>query len=468
MPWTSWRDRPLYVQDGDRVTGRSVTAEQYGRFLIDVFEEWVRRDVGEVYVQMFDVALANWVGEPPGLCVHSETCGLALALEHTGDVYSCDHFVEPRYRLGNIRRRTCSTLVASPQQRQFGLDKRETLPQYCLDCDVRFACHGGCPKDRFIETPDGEPGLNYLCAGFKAFFHHVDRPMRIMGALLREDRRAVRDRRPLRSRGRPPRAQRPVHLRQRREVEALPRRRPRRGAPMTEVSAAVAPESPARSRLRRIVSWGVVIVVIGAAAYLLGWDIGGWFGDLWDTITEISFGYLVAACVAQDPADDAHRLRLVLDPPLRVSGYAFRLVLACYAISVALNGFLPANLGTLVMLLMFTTLIAGATFSSVLGAYVVEKIFFTLIGAFVYLYLFLKWRAPSTSSSSSPTPTPGRPRSSCSGSCTCSSCSSAPSGPGSSSGGTRPRRAERSSPSRASTCCASSPRRCSPGARASG
>jgi uncharacterized protein len=188
VPWTSWRDRPLYVQDGDAVTGRSVTAEQYGRFLIDVFEEWVRRDVGTVYVQMFDVALANWVGEPPSLCVHSETCGLALALEHTGDLYSCDHFVEPKHKLGNIRMTHMLELVDSPKQRQFGLEKRETLPQYCLDCDVRFACHGGCPKDRFIHTPDGEPGLNYLCAGFKAFFHHVDGPMRTMGALLAQGR----------------------------------------------------------------------------------------------------------------------------------------------------------------------------------------------------------------------------------------------------------------------------------------
>ena len=184
VPWNSWRDRPLYVQQGDCVTGRSVTAEQYGRFLIDVFEEWVRRDVGEVYVQMFDVALANWVGEPPGLCIHSETCGLALALEHTGDLYSCDHFVEPSYRLGNIRQTHMLELVSSPMQRQFGLDKRDTLPRYCLECDVRFACHGGCPKDRFIETPDGEPGLNYLCAGYKAFFHHVDRPMHLMAERL--------------------------------------------------------------------------------------------------------------------------------------------------------------------------------------------------------------------------------------------------------------------------------------------
>lgn len=186
-PRTSWRDRPLYVQAGTHVGERSVTADQYGRFLIDVFEDWVRHDVGDVYVQMFDVALANWAGEPPGLCVHSETCGLALALEHTGDLYSCDHFVEPRYRLGNIREEHMLELVSSPQQAQFGRDKRDTLPQYCLDCDVRFACHGGCPKDRFTLTPTGDPGLNYLCAGFKAFFHHVDRPMRIMSRLLADD-----------------------------------------------------------------------------------------------------------------------------------------------------------------------------------------------------------------------------------------------------------------------------------------
>jgi serine-type anaerobic sulfatase-maturating enzyme len=185
VPWSSWRDRRLYRQEGTHVTNRSVTGRQYGRFLIDVFEEWVRRDVGEVYVQMFDVALANWVGEPPGLCIHSETCGLALELEHTGDLYSCDHFVEPRYPLGNIKEQHMLELVSSPQQRQFGLDKRETLPQYCLDCDVRFACHGGCPKDRFIETPDGEPRLNYLCSGYKEFFHHIDGPMRFMAEQLR-------------------------------------------------------------------------------------------------------------------------------------------------------------------------------------------------------------------------------------------------------------------------------------------
>ena len=170
------------------MTGRSVTAEQYGLFLNGVFDEWVHHDVGEVFVQMFDVALANWYGEPPSLCVHSKTCGLALAMEHNGDMYSCDHFVEPGYLLGNIRQTPMSELVASAQQRKFGEDKFDKLPRYCLECDVRFACHGGCPKDRFISTPEGEPGLNYLCAGYKLFFHHIDRPMRIMSDLLRQNR----------------------------------------------------------------------------------------------------------------------------------------------------------------------------------------------------------------------------------------------------------------------------------------
>jgi uncharacterized protein len=186
--WNSWRDRPLYVQEGRRVTSRSVSAEGYGRFLIDVFEDWVRRDVGTVYVQMFDVTLANRAGEPPHLCVHSETCGRALAMEHTGDLYSCDHFVEPRYRLGNIMERPMHELVFSPAQVRFGQAKRDTLPRMCRDCDVRFACHGGCPKDRFLRTPDGENGLNYLCKGYKEFFHHVDRPIRLMSALLAHQR----------------------------------------------------------------------------------------------------------------------------------------------------------------------------------------------------------------------------------------------------------------------------------------
>jgi uncharacterized protein len=176
------------VPYGDTVTERSVGPEAWGSFLIGVFEEWVRRDVGEVYVQPFDVALANWYGEPSGLCVHAPTCGTALALEFNGDVYACDHFVEPAYLRGNIGEQHLRELVASPEQVQFGEDKRDRLPRYCLECDVRFACHGGCPKDRFVTTPDGEPGLNYLCPGFKAFFHHVDAPLRRMCVLLGEDR----------------------------------------------------------------------------------------------------------------------------------------------------------------------------------------------------------------------------------------------------------------------------------------
>jgi uncharacterized protein len=176
------------VPYGDTVTERSVGPAQWGEFLIGVFEDWVRRDVGEVYVQHFDVALANWHGEPPGICVHSPTCGTALAMEFNGDVYSCDHFVEPAYLLGNIRDRHLAEFVASPEQVRFGEDKAARLPGVCRRCDVRFACHGGCPKDRFTNAPDGEPGLNYLCPGYEAFFRHVDRPMRRMCELLRQGR----------------------------------------------------------------------------------------------------------------------------------------------------------------------------------------------------------------------------------------------------------------------------------------
>ena len=181
-------ERPLYTQSGTQITDRSVNAKKYGTFLTTIFDEWVRHDVGRIYVQMFDVALGAWVGQPGGLCVFAPTCGSALALEHNGDVYSCDHYVEPDYLLGNIKQEHMLTLVASEPQKQFGQDKQSTLPKFCHSCDVKFACHGGCPKNRFIRTPDGEPGLNYLCAGYKAFFNHVDRPMKIMAGLLRQRR----------------------------------------------------------------------------------------------------------------------------------------------------------------------------------------------------------------------------------------------------------------------------------------
>ena len=190
-------ERPLYRQQGDQVTRRSVGAEQYGRFLVDVFEEWVRNDVGDVFVQVFDTALGHWLGlDHVGMCVHASTCGSALALEHNGDLYSCDHYVEDDYLLGNIAEgRPLLELASSPQQTAFGQAKLETLPEYCLGCDVRFACNGGCPKDRFITTPDGEPGLHYLCAGYQRFFRHVDGPMRVMADLVRrgEDAALIRD-----------------------------------------------------------------------------------------------------------------------------------------------------------------------------------------------------------------------------------------------------------------------------------
>ncbi len=176
------------VPVGSEVTARSVSPRGWGRFLIGVFDEWVRRDVGEVFVQLFDVSLANWYGEPSGLCVHTASCGTALAMEFNGDVYACDHFVEPGYLRGNITEQHLAEIAGSAEQIRFGDLKFKSLPNYCVHCDVRFACHGGCPKDRFDTSPLGEPGLNYLCPGYKDFFHHVDEPMRHMCDLLRQDR----------------------------------------------------------------------------------------------------------------------------------------------------------------------------------------------------------------------------------------------------------------------------------------
>jgi uncharacterized protein len=146
--------------------------------------------VGGVFVQMFDEALGSWLELQSSMCIFRPTCGDALALEHNGDVYSCDHFVEPAHLLGNILETHMVELVASPRQRAFGQAKLDTLPAYCRDCEVRFACNGECPKNRFTLTPDGEPGLSYLCAGYRAFFNHIDGPMRLMAALLRDGKHA--------------------------------------------------------------------------------------------------------------------------------------------------------------------------------------------------------------------------------------------------------------------------------------
>lgn len=182
------RDNETGFQEGNRVTERSVQAEQYGAFLLAVFEEWVRRDVGRIFVQIFDVALGAWLGQQPALCIFRETCGDALAMEHNGDLYACDHYVEPDYLLSNIRQQEIVDLVSSEKQQAFGRAKLDTLPDTCRRCDVRFACNGGCPKNRFIDTPDGEPGLNYLCAGYKAFFRHIDSAMQFMARELRANR----------------------------------------------------------------------------------------------------------------------------------------------------------------------------------------------------------------------------------------------------------------------------------------
>lgn len=170
------------------VTDWSVRPEQYGQFLVSIYNEWVRRDVGQTYVQFFDVALGNWIGQTGALCVFSPTCGTAMALEHNGDLFSCDHYVYPKYKLGNILNQSIGGMVASPAQRKFGQDKLSALPKFCRDCSVRFACHGECPKHRFLRTPEGEPGLNYLCAGYKRVFKHMQPTMDIMAQLLRQGR----------------------------------------------------------------------------------------------------------------------------------------------------------------------------------------------------------------------------------------------------------------------------------------
>jgi len=166
----------------------TVRPGELGEFLVTIFDEWVRKDVGRIYVQYFDVALSAYAGYPPGLCVFNEVCGDALAMEHSGDLYACDHFVYPQYHLGNILNDSISDLAGLPQQRKFGTDKRDTLPKYCQECEVRFACNGDCPKHRFATTPDGEPGLSYLCAAYKRFFAHIAPHMNFMVNELNNNR----------------------------------------------------------------------------------------------------------------------------------------------------------------------------------------------------------------------------------------------------------------------------------------
>lgn len=175
---------PLVIRAPDGTPDpRSVPAEAYGEFLRTVFDEWIRNDVGTIALQFVDEALRPALGVDHALCIHRETCGDIVVLEHTGDFYSCDHFVTPEHRIGNIRATPLVDMLESQAQRAFGDAKRDSLPRYCRDCEVLAWCNGGCPKDRFIRTPDGEAGLNHLCAGFKRFFTHAKPYLERMAAL---------------------------------------------------------------------------------------------------------------------------------------------------------------------------------------------------------------------------------------------------------------------------------------------
>lgn len=166
----------------------SVSPEQWGNFLCTIFDEWVRHDVGQYFIQLFDATLANWIGEQPGVCTMARTCGHAGVMEYNGDIYSCDHFVFPEYKLGNIRTSTLVEMMYSPRQQQFGNDKFDRLPDQCRRCKYLFACNGECPKNRFAVTADGQPGLNYLCAGYHRFFEHVAPYMDYMANELKNHR----------------------------------------------------------------------------------------------------------------------------------------------------------------------------------------------------------------------------------------------------------------------------------------
>ena len=166
----------------------SVGPRQWGSFLTAVFDEWVRHDVGQIFVELFDCMLANWVGVEPGICVYARQCGHAAVMEHNGDVYSCDHFVFPQYRLGNVRDHTLVEMLYGPRQSQFSRLKRDGLPRQCRECRFEFACHGECPKNRFLTDRYGEPGLNYLCEGYHSFLQHVAPYMDFMAGELASER----------------------------------------------------------------------------------------------------------------------------------------------------------------------------------------------------------------------------------------------------------------------------------------
>ncbi|MCP9889408.1 anaerobic sulfatase maturase [Cyanobium sp. ATX 6A2] len=182
-----WLARPALLDQQEpntRVTPWTVEPEVYGDFLIAIYEEWVRHDVGSTFVMNFEWALTAWMGEPSPVCIFSETCGRAVAIEHDGSVFACDHYVYPEYRLGDVLHDELGTMVERSVASGFGPHKKSTLPRHCQECEVKQACWGGCPKHRFTTTPDGEPGLHYLCPGYKAFFRHIRKYLRPMATLL--------------------------------------------------------------------------------------------------------------------------------------------------------------------------------------------------------------------------------------------------------------------------------------------
>lgn len=173
-----------HVEQEPAVSPWTVESKQYGDFLIEIFEEWVRNDIGSINIMNFEWALESWLGLPSSICVFSKQCGKAVTVEHNGDVYSCDHYVYPEYHIGNIMTDSPEDMIQSERQVEFGRSKETSLPQVCQNCEVRFACHGECPKHRFLKAPNGEPGLNYLCAGYKKYFHHIHRYMKVMVQLI--------------------------------------------------------------------------------------------------------------------------------------------------------------------------------------------------------------------------------------------------------------------------------------------
>ena len=175
-------------EEGSQIAPWSVSAEGFGRFLCDIFDYWVRHDVGSVFINQFDSTLAMWCGEQPGTCTFAQTCGGNSVIEHNGDLYPCDHFVYEDYRIGNVLETDLRTLMTSEKQIRFGIDKRNGLPKKCVTCRWYFACHGECPKHRFNRTDSGEPGLNALCDGYSMFFSHVAPYMERMKQLLSEGR----------------------------------------------------------------------------------------------------------------------------------------------------------------------------------------------------------------------------------------------------------------------------------------